>query len=241
MSNCVILVSDENYLEHSKALFVALKTVGCWEGEYCLIGNGLSTQTIEYFENRGITVINHDKGNSFFAKYNLFDYRFNSMWKKILYFDADFVITGNINKLVTDKVFTADFENANVKDWFSPELDEDQGKFLNTFPNVKGFNTGFMAYDTSIINENTCAELHDLQSKLSKVNTHVNEGGTDQPIINLYFDQVSQVEGVSFHRDKKNGDVALHTCRWEAPWKDFRYVNYYKNNLSNFENVFSEK
>ena len=239
---CITLVSDMNYLQHTKYLFSALKFIGKWNEEFCLIANDVDDHILEEFLQKGIHIVKlKPYVNPLFAKLYLFCVYFKQ-WKKVCYFDTDFVILDDINKLVNiynddwlmnnSQDFLADIEPFSIHEYFDKTINPDKFEKLKSMIDVnkKGFNTGCMIYNTSIIDgENTANELFNLKNIFKDINNHTGlPEGTDQPILNIKFNSIChQIKGVNFHRNVDMNTIAMHTCRWEAPWKDPRYIDQY--------------
>ena len=71
MKKLIVLVSDQNYLNHTKYLFSNIINDTNYDGDLCLITN-IEVETSE-FEEKNIFVKKYDKIDPFFQKLNLFD------------------------------------------------------------------------------------------------------------------------------------------------------------------------
>ena len=99
-----------------------------------------------------------------------------------------------------------------------------------------------MVFATGLITDNTFDEIIRISDDLECVNKHGNpEYGGDQPVINLFFRRVAkQIKFLSFHLKTKGGEVALHTCRWGAPWNESAFApikNPYLNHYNKYLNM----
>ena len=238
MNKCLVIVSDMNYIQHAKYLFSSAKNVGKWNGDMCLVCNGVDDKTKREFMNKGIHILDLPKDiNPFFAKLYLFDTYFKR-WDKMCYFDVDFVFTGDINGIVSEGEFLVDVEPFNVHQYFDKDANPKLFNELKSEIDVDsfGFNSGCMVYDTEIITDTSVSELLAYMEKYKEINHHTGlDEGTDQPILNIMFHrQLKQINGVAFHLKRKQDTVAMHTCRWHAPWKDQRYIQQYNHYLSMF-------
>jgi lipopolysaccharide biosynthesis glycosyltransferase len=235
MKKCITLVSDNNYIQHTKYLFSALKFKGNWQGDFCLLANNVNEDIIKDFKNKGIHIFKITQNvKSYYAKYFLFNNSFKN-WDVVCYFDADFVILNDINNLVESDNLLVDAEQTPLGLFFDKEANiEVYNEMNNQYDlNKNGFNSGCIIYNTNIIKDDSVDRLMNLSEKYKSINHHTGPDGTDQPILNLYFNKIwNQVNGVSFHRKMKGNDVAVHTCRWEAPWKDSRYIQQYNHYLN---------
>lgn len=237
MKNCLVLVTDINYINHVKSLIMQVREIGKWCGDICVILNNVNdNNVIKDFESKGVIPLNVEFNNPFYAKYSIFNEYFKQ-WDNILYMDADFVIRKNIEILIkqlTDGVdFLCDYEDNNLDLCFTKRENYDLLNQKYSIDKTKVFNSGCMLYDTDIINKETFSEIIKLSEELKKINTHTGvNGGTDQPILNIFFKDIAkQIKNISFHLKAKGDEVALHTCRWHAPWKDSRYINQYNKYL----------
>ena len=240
MKKCIVLVSDENYIQHTRYLFSAIRFKGNWKGDYCLIANKLNDDIIKEFKSKEINVLKiSNEVQKYSAKYYLFN-KVLKNWDVVGYFDTDFLIIKDINNLLETDSFLADIDGSSKKTFTigetldklsNPVLYEEASKIYNL--DSFGFNSSCMIYNTSLIQDNTFDDIILLSNKYKDINHHTGPDGTDQPILNLYFqDRWKQIDKVSFHRNRKGNEIAVHTCRWEAPWTDPRYVQYYKHYLS---------
>jgi lipopolysaccharide biosynthesis glycosyltransferase len=233
-NNCVVLVTDINYINHIKYMIMQIRDVGKWQGDICVIMNNITDKSIiDDFKSRSIYILNVNIKNNYYSKYNIFSVYFKK-WDNVLYFDADFVLRNDINKLVSqinsDTIFLCDFEEIYLDQCIK---DITMIKKYN-LKKIKVFNSGCLLFSTTIVNKNTMRELVLLSEELDNFNKHGDsENGGDQPILNLFFKDIAkQINYVKFHLRAKNDTIALHTCRWHAPWKDKRYVNNYKKYLN---------
>lgn len=245
MKKCIALVSDQNYIEHVKYLFSSIKFKGNWQGDLCLVANNINPNILHEFKSKGIHIFKiNKKTDSYVAKYYLFNKNFKK-WDIVCYFDVDFVILNDINGLINSNGLLADVDGNPKKQFTIGEM-LDNSSDVDTYNEISkiynlnqvGFNSGCMVYNTDIIKEDTLDDLIKLSKRCKTINHHTGPEGTDQPILNLYFqNQWKQINGVSFHRNRRGNEVAIHTCRWEAPWKDERYIgqyNYYLNKWKDF-------
>ncbi len=241
MKNCLVLVTDINYINHIKSLIMQIRDIGGWDEDICVIFNNVNdNDIINDFEGKGISTFNVSFKNPFYAKYSIFN-EFFKKWDNILYIDADFVIKKNIKILLTqiDEVnkFLCDYED-NILDLCftkNSEYEELNKKYL--IDKTRVFNSGCMLFDTTLITKETFNGLVKLSEELKNINSHTGiEGGTDQPVLNIFFKDIAkQIKFISFHLKPKGGEVALHTCRWHAPWKDSRYINQYTTYLKKWQ------
>lgn len=234
--NVIVIVSDENYLNHAKSLFMNLIYDCDWKGDLCLITDN-KTYTKE-FEDIGIFVKRFDlldysnDSNCMFQKLFVFDVFFKK-WKKVLYLDCDIMFFENI-----DSSFNYDIKmSCDVEPWCiegHPDcrgFDRRKNEFLFNelvekydIQNNKMYNAGSFMYDTSILSDNTVKELFELKNRYQELNTHANVDGSDQPIINIKF--LKEIEQYKDNLISYFGTFSktkgYHFCHWEAPWKNDR-------------------
>jgi len=252
MKKVLILISDENYLNHIKSLFNSVIETGKWKYDLCLIANNVNDSSLLEFKKTNIEIIKVNIENPYYAKFYLFK-EYMKKWDLIYYMDCDFIVFDDIEKIeysFNNKLLT-DIEPFYLHQYFCQSWDEKQkwyelSKFENEFNfNQFGVNTGFMIIPSKLIETNTFNQLIELKDKLQYINNHTIEGGTEQPIINLYFqNELEHIKNkeVCFWKNITNNTILGHFCRWEAPWKNLSYSNrlnmtyknYYEKNLQEF-------
>lgn len=259
MKKVLVQVSDKNYLQHSKSLFVNAKLQGKWDGDYCLIANNIESQDLKDFENTNIEIVHVNNPNYYYATLDVFDSHFKK-WNFVLYMDADIIIHGDIGTEPTPK------ENTIIMDYDAPfKISQyfcqrcNEGEKINKLNELKkkypfiddpGYSAGFFYLNTSLISNNTKDELVALQNELSEINHHAGIG-SDQPIINLYFKKyIDSNSFCKFWRTQESQmRKALHFCHGEAPWINESYSNIlnktyrqqYIQNLQAFDSVMKVK
>ena len=188
MKKLIVLVSDQNYLIHTKYLFSNIMNDTDYDGELCLITN--SEVDTEEFEKRNIHVRKYPKIDPFFQKLNLFD-KYFKQWDRILYLDCDtMVIKKNLNSLFDlEGDLICEPEPWTIREYFKHENNFDLSKELSREYDIDkiGFNSGSLLYNTSIITEETQNELFLIKEKYQQINEHTRKEGGDQPILNLKF------------------------------------------------------
>jgi lipopolysaccharide biosynthesis glycosyltransferase len=257
MSNKILVqVCNENYLEQAKYLFANAKIHGKWDGDYCLIANNISPNKLNFLKETEISIFNIKSSNFYYAKLNIFDIFFKQ-WDYVLYFDQDIVIFDDISieELPPKKIMFADLDRPFTIDQYlcQMHLSDQKEKAISElkteypFINEPGYNTGFLYFNTSLIEEDTVEKINNLKDRLSNINNHASIG-SDQPIINLYFYQnLSSNSFCSFWRTPENKiKKAAHFCHGEAPWNNNTYSNkmnksykeHYEECLSLFDKKF---
>lgn len=256
MKKVFVLISDKNYLEHAKSLFFAAKDMGKWNDDLCLIANNIDDDSLlEDFKNFGVEIIHKKIDNCYYANYFIFDF-YMKKWDYVVYMDCDFTIFGDLNTIVSPDIMSkpllsVDIEPFHIHEYFCQGWEENQKKeslkeLFNEYDLYKkGFNAGFMEFNTSLIEENTLENLLKLSDRLQHINNHSSIKGSDQPIFNLYFinnlNYISDKK-ISFWKESTINTIAQHHCRWEAPWCNGNYspklgktyLENYKSNLNKF-------
>lgn len=236
MERCIVLVTDDNYVPYTKYLISFIRVKGNWKEDICVIGNGLSQLNKNEFLSKNIKLFEIPKVYPYFAKYYLFDEYFKH-WDRLCYFDADFIILKDLNELFdrnNNHNIYCDIEPFTINQYFKESNNPEMFKELGEIYNItrSGYNTGCILYNSSLINKNTVKDLFELTEKYREINEHTGlKQGGDQPILNLYFiKEIKELSGVSYIAFAKPNDIALHTCRWNAPWVRFKEMyEYYLN------------
>jgi len=240
MRKVAIAVCDSGYLNHTKSLFGALNTIGGWGGDCALVANGLTEAEVNEMRAKGVKVYwLKDKVDGFMAKNYIFSEYFKKNWDRCIYFDADFVIQKDIRPVFdAPGDFLADKEPFFVHQYW--DKNEPHYSNLKSVTNVDeyGFNTSCMVFNTSVIepHDRTIGRLRELANWLAPINHHTGlPQGTDQPIINIYFQNIwKQIPNVCYMQHRNENTVAFHTCRWSSPWTLPQFRQYYDFHLNYF-------
>jgi lipopolysaccharide biosynthesis glycosyltransferase len=238
MKNCLVFVTDKNYVNHFKSLIMQVKNIGKWSEDICVIFNNIDDKNIiSDFENKGILPFEVKFENPYYAKFSIFK-KFFKKWDNIMYMDADFVINGDINNLIKqindENKFLCDFEGIKLNLCLKQNENYEKLEQKYGINNINVFNSGCLVFNTNLLTDTTFDEIINISIDMESINKHgTPEYGGDQPIINIFFkDFAKQIKFLSFHLKPKGGEVALHTCRWGAPWKEKRYINQYTKYLN---------
>lgn len=261
MKKVLVIVSDENYLEHTKYLFHSASTIGKWNGDLCLIANNVDDDLLDDFKKFNIHILNVKVDNFYYSKFFIF-HKFFKNWDFVTFIDCDFTIFGNLNLIIDEEtmslpVLNVEMEPFRIHEYFCQGwCNLDKSKTLEQLYNDYnlnkfGFNSGYMSFNTSLIYDNTLNDIFKLSKDLYHINNHC-EIGSDQPILNLYFiNDINPIKNqkVSFWRASTNETIAQHHLHGEAPWINQDYSEklnktYYENyieNLNNFYKHFEKK
>jgi len=261
MKKVFVIVSDYNYLEHSKYLFYSAVNQGKWAGDLCLIANNVEDNLLDDFRKFGVHILPIKMENFYYAKFYIFD-EFFKKWDFLTFLDCDFTIFGDLNTIVEQSdcqkpILHVEVEPFRVHQYFCQSFPEsEKNKLLeNLRQNYDldkfGFNSGHLSFNTSLIEKNTLSDLLEMSNNLSNINNHSGIG-SDQPIINLYFTnnhKMIENKKVSFWRGSDENTIAQHHLHIEAPWNcnDFSYrlnktyLENYLENLNNFYELIKNK
>ena len=111
--------------------------------------------------------------------------------------------------------------------------------------NQDGFIGSCVLYNTNILKsgDKTFDDIIELKCELDSINIHNCDAGTDQPILNLYFQNILKEfpdNMVTYWQRERNTSLILHFTHWFAPEKnnsrrgDRTIKEIYESNLSNF-------
>ncbi|MEO8581511.1 MAG: glycosyltransferase [Patescibacteria group bacterium] len=201
-SSVIATLANKKYISQAKQLFSSVYHTSGWKGDYLLITDGIPLREVQWFQNRGIlvkTYSNKDKREIGIMpsivglKLRLFT-RYFKKWDTVLYIDADAIVTHNLDFFEKVKGF-----------WAAPDLDDHtlgyQFRKNDSFKKMKdkherlrqellndldftepSFNSGVLAFETSVIKKNTFQKLKKFQKKYNDISYY-----GDQSILNFYF------------------------------------------------------
>ena len=249
----LVLAADSNYINQAKALISSAVSQGKWKHDICIITDGLSGDQIKEFSDKGIYIKENAANlNNYYIKINIFSEYFKQ-WDKVLYVDCDILFSGDINCLMDINLdFMCEKELQRGKGYptgnyfnkpLDPQLYEKIDKEYDL--NQDSFNSCCILYNTNILKsgDKTFDDIAELKSELDLINTHNGGGGTDQPILNLYFQNIWKEfpdSMVTYWQRECNTSLILHFTHWFAPEKnnsrrgDRTIKQIHESNLSNF-------
>ncbi len=238
----IILVSDENYIDHVKSLAVNCVEQGEYKGDFAVICPVGSRAAAE-FKSIGFYVLEVDS-QGFLQKFSVFD-KFFKQWKEALYLDCDILVQDKLSRLfelLKKHNLWMDTEDGTTMEsfWRDPHPQEHKETYdwMNeNYPavNKQTFNSAFILFHPETISEGVPEKLMEIQNKINSVNNPA-FGGTDQQTINLLlWDKIKKIPNKlvcfwglaepqndedSEYRQYKKGDipVAIHYSRWYGPW-----------------------
>ena len=233
LTSCIVLVADEPYLPHAKAVMVNCRRQGGWKGDFCIVMPAdAESASPGYFESRGIRVLT-DGEPTYYRKFAIFD-KFFEQWDIVLYMDCDVLVVNPLEPLLHEVQWgqmLADRELFTLRHaftfWADPE-DLEKPEVVAAFaelwaefdPDWQQFNTGVLLYHPRTMPPDMRTRLAEMRERVAPINTHVVKG-TDQPIINLVlYDRLESIRSdlVAYWRHEWAGSVIVHTCSGYAPW-----------------------
>jgi lipopolysaccharide biosynthesis glycosyltransferase len=269
----VTLCNDDiNYIHSAMSLFYSAKKYGKWKGKYVLLGYKLSKENVELFETRGVKVYNvirdifdgyrfdfEDKHRdcSFFhicyCKYLLFSNLF-SKYQKVVFFDADNLILGNINGLLTVQNFGVRYNRSFGYMFFaigrntnSKEHKELLAKYDFKTP---AFGAGFLVIDYRFIGDFSYKRLLQLTNKYGHLSFSVEES-----ILNLFIKENGGaqecrgydliVDGNVLRKDAELNEgeelKSLHIAKPKAWLKESAYYDIFLESYADFLEKFDKE
>lgn len=255
MKTCLVALADTKFLNQAKQLFSTVHWNSGWHGDLCLLAHDASKPDVEWFIDKGILVkicepldVNSDKtGDKITAsKIYLFD-DFFKQWDYVVYLDVDIVTRGSIDGVLNNlSTFSAccslgqNIENNLVSHDKIPLNILGELKQKYDFKQ-KAFNSGVMAFPTSIIYDSIKEDI------LSIYNKYVNYGlfGGDQLPFNLFFygkwaelpsayNQITPLRERQYDTRKLTGLIIHCVSFGDGPWDENSvFYDEWKNNLDN--------
>jgi len=243
----IIMVADQNYLDHAKSLLVNFRRQGEWEGDFCLISPG-ECDTAD-IERRGIDVFHvPDTEWDFMVKFWAFTPYFQK-WKRALCVDIDIMVQRNIQRVFDGlgprlPAILCNFEDGSIlgglKYWDQQSGDGPDAhpdvyeKMEARFPHIneRMFNAAFIFYAPDSMPPETRDELRELNEEFKDANP----SSADQMLLNLHlYHRMEEVGKDYFHffgfdypenrvvsegRGWRGDEFPsmLHYTRWQAPW-----------------------
>lgn len=201
--NVLVTLSDEGHLDQAKQLFSSVYWNAAWAGDYLLLAHDIPEDKLGWFREKGIEVYKceplGDKRRedvyptTVFSKFYIFKEYFKK-WQKVIFLDADIIVTYSLDELLETKGFTAksDFRtdlhhqvnlcyNIDIGDW---SLINKALERLRVDYDLKemSFNSGVMVFNTDIIDKDSFSRLVELLQKYREI---LNFG--DQLVLNLFM------------------------------------------------------
>jgi lipopolysaccharide biosynthesis glycosyltransferase len=252
MKKVLVLISNELYLDKTKAAIHMARTIGEWKYEILLMHINCEPKSLQWFESQGVQlqkvedIYNNDIT---LLKFYLFHTRMKK-WDQVVFLDVDILIRGSIDPLSEVKGFGAVKGYVLPKmltRWKTPhsfdfpknyDLPKEYEDFLKSIEDEPALNGGLYAFSTDIIEPNTFNDLLDLLEKYKPIVRY------EEGILGFYFlgkenwlDNTWNFPITAYH-DKKHSKVKiLHFFgKQKGPWrgppkyKDQWEKHYYKVN-----------
>jgi lipopolysaccharide biosynthesis glycosyltransferase len=193
--NLIVTLANSNYIDQAKQLFSSVYYNSGWDGDYLLLAHEISDKDLKWFKEKNILIyeckkVYDKKINNFhplvFDKFYLFTPYFKQ-WENIIFLDADIIVNSSLKRLVKINKFLAVKDTLpHLYSHFYPENTSNTYiyKKLKKRYNLrkKAFNAGVMAFDTSVIKNETFNNLMSLLDSYDKIIFFA-----EQAILNLYF------------------------------------------------------
>jgi hypothetical protein len=192
----LVALADGKYLTQAKQLFATAYWNSGWSGDYLLLAYDTADHDLAWFSEKGIRIKHcpprecgsNRIGDKITACKCLLFSEYFKQWENVVYLDVDIVTRGSIDGLIGLTGFAACtslgqtlkdnlVHFANIPQALANDLQS------NFNLNEKAFNSGVMAFPTSIIHAGMYEEL------MATFVRYVNVGswGGDQLPLNLYF------------------------------------------------------
>lgn len=239
----LVLVANEAYLPHAKALFANAVRQGAWRGDCALLCPG-NTDTSS-IEGRGIEIIKAPEPNwTMLIKFRVFGPEFRR-WKRLLYLDCDILIQNDLNRacdemakrfpaILCDSSHTVEGQTV-LLNWqyfhknFGGNVERDQPLFdalLAKYPWIAEkpiYCTCAICFAPATIPDGTVERLFALNDEFKSLNP----GGMDQaPFVTCLYDQIAGMgkDHCSWFAFDEPGNrteafpAIIHYWSWFAPW-----------------------
>jgi len=197
----IVTLADKNYLDQAKQLFSSVYWNAGWQGDYMLLSHEVPEEELRWFTERGIIVrrcvpirqreVGYKKHSpAILDKFYLFTPEFKR-WKNVVFLDSDMIVRASLDRLKRLEGFAAThmhrrtlgeaLQNYNRMDErdYERKLDGikkeyDLGK--------QTFNTGIMAFSTSLIREDTFKVLLGIFDEIEDISC-----SNEESVLNIYF------------------------------------------------------
>jgi len=192
----LITLADKNFIDQAKQLFSCAHFNAGWRGDYLLLAHEIPEKELDWFKKKGILIkkceplLNEKIGimpSVTLSKFYLFTPYFKK-WSNVVFFDGDIIIRASLDELMKEDGFAACANPHDYKLRF--HFSKGEKSYDDIFTKVRkqydlqslSFNAGMMAFNTSIIGNDSLNELKELLDEYGNI---CRLG--DQSIFNLYF------------------------------------------------------
>jgi Glycosyl transferase family 8 len=234
----LVALADRKYLNQARQLFATAFWNSGWRGDYLLLAHDIPPEQVTWFIKKGIQVkhcapldvASSRIGDRITASKCYLFSQFFKQWDDVVYLDVDIVTRGSIDGLTGLDGFSACYslgqtlgDNLLARSKLPPEVVAELATKYDL--GRKAFNSGVMAFPSSIIHSGMQAEL------LAVFNRYVKLGlfGGDQLPFNLYFydrwrqlpeayNQITPLVGQTCNTRKLQGLVIHCVSFGNGPW-----------------------
>lgn len=260
----LVALADKHYLNQAKQLFSTVYWNSGWSGDYLLLAYETPESDLRWFLEKGIKVkhcsappdCGSDKtGDKITAcKIHLFS-EYLKQWDRVVYLDVDIVTRGSLHGLLDVQGFSACYSlGQTLKDNLIEitQIPKDISDELNAKYNLnkKAFNSGVMAFPTSIIHKNMVEDLFATFKRYVKYGLF----GGDQLPLNIHFydlwsqlpqayNQITPLDNYAYDKDRLQGLVIHCVSFGNGPWDEQSLLfeewqsNINKANLIDLSNI----
>jgi len=191
--NLLVTLADSNFIDQAKQLFSSAYFNAGWEGDYLLLSSGLSESDKLWFENKGILVYDRPflaaspLGTKAYppimlTKFYLFQKYFKK-WHKIIYLDADIIVSASLNDLLARNGFNApNAESFRLRDEFISNHNRIREINKDYRLGGRAFCAGIFVFDSDLINDNTFEQILTLYHRYQDIYKY-----SEESTLNLFF------------------------------------------------------
>ncbi len=195
MKSLVVTLADRNYVNQVKQLFSSLYFNAGWDGDCMLLSDNIPQEKLTWFKERGIIVKECEpfykenvgvNGKVVFSKLHLFSEEYKK-WDHIIYLDGDILIRDSIEDLTKVEEFSAVRIINDVRTRFIGQFWKYDSIWLKKLKqrfdlSRPAFNSGVMAFPTSIIKKDTIKEFKDIIEEYKEIICI-----SEETVLNIYF------------------------------------------------------
>ncbi len=192
----LVTLANTEFLPQAKQLFASAYAAGAWRGDFLLLACGVPKPRLKWFTERGIHVhavsplyterewakYRNEHPPIITAKFHLFTPHFRR-WRTVIFMDADIIVREPIAALAEVTGFSASIDHGNT---LRKQMRTSEGSpgedFFGYRLDARAFNSGVMAFPSSIITDGMFAEMKALCDEHVAASPYV-----EQFILNLYF------------------------------------------------------
>ncbi len=260
----LVTLADRNFLDQAKQLFSSVYWNAGWKGDYMLLAHeDVPEEGLRWFREKGILVYRCEAlsgwecagawghPSAVLDKFYIFTPYFKQ-WKHVVYLDGDIIVRASLDRLLNVKGFAAPNAHATpLRKEFVKCTRENRSLFRELkreYP-LKGiaFNSGIMAINTDIIENDTFEKITALYRRFGSLNKYGEEGTLNlffykkwellSFLFNIYPFFAHKIYGVPY---EKIDGIALHFVRGSIikPWLEASlFYKEWKRNLEKAEEI----